>query len=245
MKRFFSSIRFGLIPISGVLVVAVLLSACTKFDDDDNGTETPVSGLMAFNLVPDKAAIGIALNGNNLSNAPLSYTNFTGTYLRVYSGNREIESFDINTDSALAKSNYGFELNKYYSLFVTGANGVYTNIVTHDNFDSLNSSSGKAYIRYINAIPDSTKPTVSITANGINVFNTQATYTSVSDFAAADPGQISVGVKNNATIDASRSFSIEQGKAYTVLLIGVPGATDTTKAVQIKYIENGSLTEGQ
>ncbi len=245
MKRFFSSFRFGLVPLSGVLVVAVLLSACTKLDDDDNGQQTPVSGLMAFNLIADKPGIGIALNGNNLVNAPLSYTNFTGTYQRVYSGNREIESFDAGSDSSLAKSGHNFEPDKYYSLFVAGANGVYRNIVTHDNFDSLNSSAGKAYIRYINAIPDSTQPTVTIAANGNNVFNSPASFTTISDFAAADPGQVSIAVKNNTTIDANRNITLEQGKVYTVLLIGIPGSADTTKAVQIKFVENGSLSTGQ
>ena len=36
MKSFFSSIRMALVPVSGLLVIAVLLSACSKFDDDDN-----------------------------------------------------------------------------------------------------------------------------------------------------------------------------------------------------------------
>ena len=100
-------------------------------------------------------------------------------------------------------------------------------------------------MRYINAIPDSTKPTVTITANGTNVVNTQAGFSSVSDFVAADPGQVTITVKNNTTIDANRTISLEQGKVYTVLLAGIPGATDTTKAVQIKYILNGSLATGQ
>ena len=97
MKRIFSSIRSALVSLSGVIVVAILLSACSKFDDDDNGTDTPVSGLMAFNLVPDKEAIGVAIGNNLLTNAPLQYTNFTGTYQRIFPGNREVEAFDART----------------------------------------------------------------------------------------------------------------------------------------------------
>src|SRR5687768_16440275 len=236
MKNFFSSIRMSLVPVSGVVLVAVLLAACSKFNDDDNNDNTPVSGLMAFNLAPDKASVVVALSGNSLTNTPLAYTNYTGTYQRIYTGNREVKSYDYNTDSSFASTNYNFEADKYYSLFIAGANGVYTNIVTPDNFDSLSSASGKTYVRYINAIPDSTQPTVTITANGNNVINTPAAFSSVSDFTAADPGQVTVTVKNNSTIDANRTISLEQGKVYTVLLTGIPGATDTTKAVQIKYI---------
>lgn len=245
MKNFFSSIRMTLVPVSCVVLASVLIAACSKSDNDDNGNNTPVSGLMAFNLAPDKAAVVVALSGNSLTNAPLAYTNYTGTYQPIYTGTRPVESYDYNTDSSIATVNYTFEADKYYSLFVAGANGVYSNIIAKDNFDSLSSASGKAYVRYINAIPDSTKPTVTITANGNNVVNTPAAFSSVSDFAAADPGQVTVTVKNNSTIDANRTISLEQGKVYTVLLTGLPGATDTTKAVQIKYILNGSLATGQ
>lgn len=245
MKRVLSSIRLNLLPVSGVLALGILLAACTKFDDDDNDSNTPVAGLMSFNLVPDKSAIGISLSGNLLTNSPLSYTNYTGTYQRVYSGSREIESFDADSDSSFAKNSFSFEPDKYYSLFVTGANGNYSNVVTRDNFDSLSSTGGKAYLRYINAIPDSTQPTVTITANGTQVVNAPAAYTSVSEFAAADPGNVSIAVKNNANIDASRTISVEQGKVYTLLFVGIPGATDTSRSVQIKFIQNGTLDGGQ
>jgi hypothetical protein len=156
-----------------------------------------------------------------------------------------VEAFDASTDSSIAKASQNFEVNKYYSVFTVGAAGSYSNVITHDNFDSLSSSSGKAYVRYINAIPDSSKPTVTIAAGGNNVINTPASFAAVSDFAAVDPGQVTVTVKNSATIDANRSIELQQGKVYTVLLIGIPGEADTGKAVQIKYIENGSLSPSQ
>jgi len=245
MKNFFSSIRMRLIPASFVLLVTVLLAACSKFDNDDNNNNSEAAGLMSFNLAPDQTAIGVALSGSNLTNTPLAYTNYSGTYQPIFPGNRQVESYSFQSDSSVATLNYNFEANKYYSVFVAGNNGVYTNIVTRDNFDSLSASSGKTFVRYINAIPDSTKPTVTITANGTKVIDTPAGFSSVSDFVAADPGQIAVTVKNGSTIDASRTISLEQGKVYTVLLAGVPGATDTTKAVQIKYILNGNLATGQ
>ncbi len=125
---------------------------------------------------------------------------------------------------------------------MAGAKGNYTNIVTRDNFDNLSTSTGKANVRYINAIPDSTKPTVSISANGTTILNSPAAFSSVSDFAEAYPGQVSIAIKNNNTIATSRTIALVKGKVYTVLLTGIPGAADTTKAVQIKYILNGNLT---
>jgi hypothetical protein len=42
--------------------------------------------------------------------------------------------------------------------------------------------------------------------------------------------------------DTSRTVTLEKDKVYTVLLVGIPGLTDKTKSVQIKYIANGTLT---
>lgn len=244
MKRFFSSIRTALVPVSGLLVIAVLLSACSKFDNDDN-TNTPVAGLMSFNLAPDQAAVGIALGGNNLTNSPLAYTNYSGTYQRVFPGNREVESYDYVKDSTIAKVDYSFTTDKYYSLFVVGANGTYKNVITNDNFDSLVSKTGKAFVRYINAIPDSSLPAVTFAASGSNVINDIASFTVISDFKEIAAGNVEVKVSNNTTINATRTITLEQGKVYTILLTGIPGQTDATKAVQIKYITNGSVSAKQ
>jgi Domain of unknown function (DUF4397) len=244
MKSFFSSIRMALVPASGLLAVAILFSACSKFNDDNN-TSTPVSGLMSFNLAPDKAAVGIALGGNNLTNSPLAYTNYSGTYQLIYPGNRAVESYDYLKDSTITSVDYSFTPDKYYSVFVVGANGNYKNVITNDNFDSLTSTTGKAYVRYINAIPDSTRPTVTIASNGSNVINNNASFTDISDFKEVNTGNVEVKVNNNTTINASRTIALEQGKVYTILLVGAPGQTDTTRAVQIKYIANGNVSAKQ
>lgn len=118
MKNIFSSIRMSVIPASCFVLATVLLAACSKFDDDDKGDNTPVAGLMAFNLAPDQGAVAIALSGNNLTNEPLAYTNYTGTYQRVFTGSRDVESYDYSSDSTLSKVNFNFEADKYYSLFV-------------------------------------------------------------------------------------------------------------------------------
>jgi len=244
MKSFFSSLRMSLVPASGLLAVAILFSACSKFNDDNN-TNTPVSGLMSFNLAPDKSAVGISLGGNNLTNSPLAYTNYSGTYQLIYPGNRAVESYDYIKDSTIASVDYNFTADKYYSLFVVGANGNYKNVITNDKFDSLTLKTGKAYVRYINAIPDSTKPTVTLTANGSNIINDNASFTDISDFKEVNTGDVEIKVNNNATINASRTITLEQGKVYTILLVGIPGNSDATKSVQVKYITNGSVSANQ
>lgn len=228
--------------IGSVLMAAVLLSACNK-SKDQVGVEIPVAGLMAINLAPDISTMNILLSGNNLTNAPLAFTNFTGGYLRVYTGDRTVSAYSANLP--VTSSNYTFDSKKFYSLFVVGANANYKNVIAYDHFDSLKATPGKAYIRYINAIPDSSDPKVTITANGSNVVEQAAAFASISDFTEVSTGEVAVAINNEGNIQANRTITLEERKVYTVLLIGVPESTDPAKAVQIKFIENGKLAEAQ
>ncbi len=237
MKKRFSFI----IPLLGFLVITFLFSACKK--TNDTVPQTPVAGLMAFNLVPGESAIGIALSGNNLTSGPLYYTSYTGGYQPVYVGNRDVESYDFTTGSTLATTNQLFEDSSYYSVFVIGDSSTYKNIVVKDNIDSLTATSGQAFVRYVNAISDSSiQPMVTVSANGTDVFNTNAGFGSVSDFKPITAGDISVSVNSNTDVNSNRTISVDEGKIYTILLSGIPGETDSTKAVQIKYIANGTVT---
>jgi len=237
MKKRIFSIRLQLIVIGCIVFAGGLFTACKK--SNDNSGNTPVAALMAFNLAPDKSSIGIKLSGSDLVQTPLNYSGFTGSYLPVYPGNMTIEAFDSSNTSFSSSSN-SFEEGKYYSLFVVGNNGSYSNLVVNDNFDSL-SAGDQAYVRYINAIPDSSKPLVNITAGGNNVFHTNAAFSTVSEFASVPAGDLAISLTNESTINASRTISLEQKKVYTILLLGNPAATDSTGKVQIRFIENGGL----
>lgn len=240
MKKGFFSIRRALIAASIAISVGAVFSACRK--DSDSNNDIPVSGLMAFNLAPDQSALGIALSGNLLTNAPLSYTNYTGGYRNIFPGDRIVQSYDYNKDSTLVTATHHFTSQKYYSLFVVGNNGAYKNVIVQDEIDSLPST--QAYVRYINAIPDSTSaPTVTIKANGTDIVNTPAAFSTVSAFTPVNAGDINIGIANGSNISANRTITVENGKIYTVLLLGLPSATDTAKAVQIKYILNGTITD--
>ncbi|MCC6288786.1 MAG: DUF4397 domain-containing protein [Chitinophagaceae bacterium] len=208
--------------------------------NNNSDQETPVAGLIAFNLAPQQSAVGFQLSGNNLTNTALSYTNYTGGYLGIYTGARSVTAIDANTNSTLASTDYIFEKDKYYSLFLVG-DTTYQNIIVDDKIDSL-SGNGKAYIRYINAIADAGTPVVNISENGNSLINDNAAFKNVSAFVAATPGAVSISVNNNGNIQAQRSITLEERKVYTALLIGVPGSTDSLKSVQIRYIENGTLS---
>jgi hypothetical protein len=239
MKKGFFSIRRALIAASVIITMGAVFSACRK--DSDSNNEIPVSGLMAFNLAPDQSALGVALSGNLLTNSPLSYTNYTGGYRNIFPGERVVQSYDYQKDTTLVTATHNFTTQKYYSLFVVGNNGAYKNVIVQDEIDSLPST--QAYVRYINAIPDSSNaPTVTIKANGANVVNAPAAFSTVSAFTPVNGGNIDIAIANGGNVSANRTIAVENGKIYTVLFVGLPAATDTAKAVQIKYILNGTIT---
>ncbi len=236
MKNFFSAVRMNMWPIMGILSAGLLFASCMKSDDDN--TNPPVAGLMAFNLAPDASSVGFAISGNNLTPNPLGFNNYTGTYLAIYPGSRSVETYSYS-GAELAISQYDFEASKYYSLFLVGTDTSYEQVIVNDNLDSL-SGAGKAFVRYINAIPDASVPTVTMSVNGTTAVNDNAAFKSVSGFVAIDPGTVTIHVTNGGNINASRTITLEQQKIYTVLLIGKPGASGDS-ALQVKYIQNGAI----
>ena len=232
-----SSFVRSVTSVASLFVIIIFAVACNK--SDNNTPNQPVSGLMAFNLSPDKT-VSVALSGNPLTNAPLEFTSYTGNYLSVFTGSRNVQSFDNMSGNALDSATFTFEPEKYYSLFVTGVNGNYHNVIVNDVFDTV--TTGKALVRYVNAIPDSTAPTVTIVSNGENVANNSAPFGSVSSFSAVSAGDVNIQVNNGGNVNKSRTITLEQQKAYTVLLAGIPGST-AGDSLQIRFIENGSLQQ--
>lgn len=225
-----------LLLFAGTLFIG--LSSCSK--NDDNNPQ--VAGLMAFNLSIDQPLVGIALSGNQLA-APLPYTNYTGGYLGIYPGQRSVVSFDSNTGSSLATITGSFSPGKYYSVFVTGSNGTYQNILVDDRLDSLKGKAGESYIRYVNAITDSTHPQVTIANADSVMINTRAGYGAVSDFSSLPSGEVTITVSNGNQISHGRAISLEERKVYTVLLLGNFKSEQTgPDSLQIRYVENGIVT---
>lgn len=229
------SIKSITLALSGIVMAGVLFTACKKSNFENNNPD--VAGLMSFNLSPDRSVI-LGLSGSALTNFPLAFTSYTGGYQNIYPGNRTFESYDYTTGDSLASKAFTFEAKKYYSAFVIGSAGTYQNVVVNDNFDSLSSSSGKAYIRYINAINGSANANVTVTSGGTPSSN-NATFASVSEFAAVNPGDVTIAV-SEGSINASRTITVEQKKVYTVLLVS--GAS-TADPAQIKFIVNGTLDD--
>lgn len=224
------------LPALGILLAAFLFTSCKK--DEPEFVRTPAAGLVAFNLAPDQPAVGFTLSGNNFANGAIGYNSYTGTYLPIYLGNREVRSFNYNNGSTIAISTATFKDSSFYSAFLVGVNGAYKNVVVEDNYDNVIPVAGKAWVRYINAITDSmTSPVVKIGS-----MSEPVPYASVSEFKQVDAGTVAASIDNSDNISSSRDLVLEENKIYTVLLVGMPGAMDSTKAIKIRYIQNGTAS---
>lgn len=222
----------------GLVTVLVAMQSCMKNKNDS--PSTPVAGLMAFNLAPDKNQVGFDIGGNVFTRQPLNFLSYTGLYNGVFTGTRTLTAFDILTNSSIAAASTAYEEGKYYSAFLIGTNNNYRTLVVADSLDSLDAIAGKAYIRYINAIPDSTAPTVTVTANDAPVNSGVLSYGHISNFMAVNVGNVTITTTNGTNISTNRTFPVTEKKIYTILLAGNPASTNMD-SVQTRYIENGTI----
>jgi hypothetical protein len=242
MKQLLSSLNSLLRPYAGIVLLAFLFASCKK--DDVQNSHKPAAGFMAFNLSPDQPSIGFSLSGIKQGNAPIGYTNYTGVYLQIIPGNREVKTFDYSTGSTIALTGGVFADSAFYSAFLVGVNGSYRNLVVNDHLDSLSKVAGKAWVRFVNAIPDSTStPNITVEDNAETVINSNAAFGDVSAFTQVKAGDITTTVSNGSNISANRTINVEENKVYTILFVGQPAQADSTKAVQIKFIANGIIND--
>ena len=236
MKRLFQNVGMNRMTIMGLFAMAILFTACSKNDNDN--VEVPSSGLMLFNLAPDKPSVGFTISGNQIGNVALGFTNYSGTYLPIYAATRELRSFDLNNGSTIASSTENFQDSSYYSAFLIGNAGVYRNVVVKDDYSTVTPVAGKAWVRYINAIPDTiSRPDVTIAG-----VTEGAVFGTVSAFKQVNAGAVSVSISSGA-FNANRSITLAENKIYTVLFVGLPsGTTDPNLAAQVKFIENGTAS---
>ena len=236
MKKLFHTPVFSRLSLFAVSFVVILLTACSK--NDDNNFDQPSSArLMLFNLAPDKPAVGFTISGNQLGNGYLGYTSYSGLYLPIFAATRELRAFDANNGATIATSTDDYADSAYYSAFLIGANGVYRNVVTKDDYSAVIPAAGKAWVRYINAVTD----TVASTNVTIAGTTEAAGFGTISGFKQVDAGSLNTAI-SSGTFEAGRTITVAENKVYTILFVGQPGATDPVLAPQVKFIENGTAT---
>lgn len=239
MKIHYSFFKKFSIPVLLFVLASLLFASCKK---DEVQVDSEAAGLMVYNLIPDKDAVGFAIDGVNFLPQPVTYTNYSGPYRPVFTGNKMIETYDAQNSSTIAQSPVALKDSGYYSLFAMGANETYRNVFVQDNLASLPSGSGNAFVRFVNGIPDSSDVNVTITSGTDVAVNTESKYAQVSSFSPAAPGNINIVLSNaDHSIDVNRTIAIEKDGIYTILLVGLPSAVNPDNNVKILFTQNATI----
>lgn len=239
MQQKFFSFK-PLITGTALLMAVLLFSACKKSSNNDNNTENN-AGLLPFNLAPGTSA-SIAVAGTTIITGALNFPNYTGEYVPVTPGTMIVDTYKFGQkDSVYASTAYEFTANRFYSLFLIGFNGHYKNLVIADRVDSSIIVANKGYVRYVNAIADSADQHFVVSRGPTTVSDTTLKYTGVGAVRPIDPGELTFSVYDGTTVKASKIVTIEANKFYTIILYGVPSATDEANKVKVTHIINGSL----
>ncbi len=224
---------FSLLVISGVL-----FQSCLKKKQVDPPT---ISALMIANLAHDRPNTGFAVGNANITSAVLGFFNYTKEYAAVYSGASKVRAyFANNPNSVIATTETNFEEEQFYSSFLIGAAGNYKNLVVNDRVHNLPLLSGKAYIRYVYAVPDSSSSIVAVSIDDVPAMSESARFGSLSSFVAVNAGNMQVKTNNFSNISTTLSALLEEKKIYTIIVAGNP-ASANADSVQTKVIENGVL----
>lgn len=239
MIRKLNSFKKIAFPAAMMLLFAMVFAACKKTEP----AHVPAAGLMAFNLAPDVNNLGIAVDNNSISNVPLPFATFTQGYRSIYAGNRTLSSFEFSTGQTLNSAPQTFKDSAYYSLFVMGTEDDYTNVFVEDHIGSLNAS-GKAFVRYVNAVTGESVSTVRISEDGTVLFDDNNKMGFVSDFKEVTPGSVSVVLTNPGQDDVVTrdDLQVAENGVYTILLIGTPGKEGTDEKMQVRMAHYGSVT---
>lgn len=243
MKRFNKMVMGSALLVMIALSFLFVFSSCKKDHFDNTGYVAPTAGMMAYNLAPDQPNVAVEVAGERVGYNVLGYTAFTGTYLPFYIGTKEVRFFDYASGSTLAYNTVALEDSNYYSSFLMGNAGNYRNVIVNDNLAPLTVIDGKAWIRFVNAIPDSTTDlAIQIRATAGNNLDSAVRYGTVSGFVPVNAGDVNISISNSHDVAANRTISLTENKVYTLLFVGLPNPPDTIQAAQIRYVQNGFVT---
>lgn len=221
-----------------LIICFVLLFASCKKDNVQPPTQG-TSGFVVFNLAPDQNNLLVAIDGRPISGTALKYATYSGNYISIFKGERDVDSYDQLTNLNLADTTVDFRDSSFYSLFFIGLNGHYKNFVVEDKLSSIPKNTGNAFVRYLYGIADSSNAHVIIDKDGNKIFDENNSFGNISDFKPVAPGDISVSVKSDDnTVNVQRTLTLQANGVYTVLLQGFAQTLDSTQQIKIGYIQN-------
>lgn len=197
------------------MATITLLFACGKND-------TPVvdtGSLSVYNISPTLSTYDAYINDSKINSAALPYAGGV-KYSRLNAGSYTVK-FTVagETASAYTKSNISIANSAFSTLYLVGTSDNFDGLLLADDFS--NTSTEKAYVRFINLSPDAAALDLGIKDATTNLASNKA-YKAYSGFVAVDPGEKNLEIKAAATttVNATVNKTLVKGTFYTVIAGG-------------------------
>ncbi|WP_113638567.1 DUF4397 domain-containing protein [Nubsella zeaxanthinifaciens] len=234
MNTFFTKFSIKTLYISFAVAAIALVSACGKSD-----TEIPnIGSLSVYNTSPTLSSYDVYINGSRFNAAALPYAGGV-KYTQLTEGTYEAK-FTVSgeTTSIYTKSNIAVGNNSFYTLYLTGTSGNFDGLLITDDFS--NTSTEKAYVRFINLSPDAPALDLGI-KDATTSLATNKAYKTYSGFVAVDPGAkvLEIKLNNGGTVKASIDKTLVKNTFYTVIAGGkVTPSTDLERQFNGQVIQH-------
>ncbi len=200
-------------------------------------TPSQITRIRVINASPNSAGFDVILDQSKLAENVI-FGNSPG-YLFTRSGLRSIRVTNAGTTSpTLLNFNFQFETNKLYSLILMDSISRLTPVLIEDLNFRIDES--KAYVRFINASPNSPPFDIKIGNPSGAIKHSYFTYQQITSYEAYDPQILSfVFTRTNSSEEmvSLRGFSLVAGRVYTIIVMGFHQG-QTGQHLQIRWFQD-------
>lgn len=227
-------------PVLGIIALFILglfftpyLSSCGKSGIQANSTGYNIQ-LEVLNLSPDVHPINLYQHFIKQNSFPYNYSISSGYfYLSSIDTPLQIKSASTFQTNLFTISQPGFKSNSKYTLFITGQylpDSTVTGLLTRDD-TTATPNVGFGKIRFINLSTPATR--LDLLANGAPAFQ-NVPFDSVGAYLQIPVGNYKFQLAPSAspasilTTTLNSTYTIQDGRLYTLYSYGIVGRTDTS-----------------
>ncbi len=211
------------------IAAVTLISACGKSD-------TPITNygsLSIYNASPSSTTYDAYINTTKANSAALPYAGGI-KYAQLNTGTYDVKFTTAGETASIYTKNVAIATSAFSTLYLVGTSGNFDGLLLTDDFS--NTSTEKAYVRFINLSPDAAALDLGIKDATTNLVTNKA-YKAYSGFVAVDPGAKVLEIKgaSTTTVKATVERTLVKGTFYTVIAGGkvTPDANERTFNGQI------------
>lgn len=222
MNTTYTKFSFKALCILVATAAVTLISACGK-------SETAVvnyGSLSIYNASPSSATYDAYINTTKANSAALPYAGGV-KYAQLNTGTYDVKFTTAGETTSIYTKNVAIATSAFSTLYLVGTTGNFDGLLLADDFS--NTSTEKAYVRFINLSPDAAALDLGIKDATTNLATNKA-YKAYSGFVAVDPGAKVLEIKgaSTTTVKATVDRTFVKGTFYTVIAGGkvTPGTNE-------------------